>query len=230
MAFGAHPDDVECAAGGVLLKHIALGKSVGIVDLTLGELGSFGNAETRKMESLKASEILGVTYREMLGLQDGSIENTEEARMNVIQVIRKCRPEIVLCNALHDKHPDHANAAKLIHDACFLSGLKMKETFFEQTLQEPWRPSNVYHYIQDYFLQPDFVIDISIYIDKKMEAIEAYRSQFVLPNDHNPNASIAFLDHIKNMNSVYGRPINANYAEGFNVSKYLGVTDFYQLS
>lgn len=229
LAFGAHPDDVECAAAGVLLKHIAMGKSVAIVDLTAGEMGSFGNVETRKYEAKSASEILGLKNREMLGLPDSGIENNEAARMLVIELIRKYQPDIVLCNALHDRHPDHANAAKLVADACFLSGLKKKETFFNEALQEPWRPAFMYHYIQDNFLQPDFVIDISQQMDKKMECIKAFRSQFVDPNDHNPNSVLAFLDQIKNMNSIYGRPLNVKYAEGFNVSRYLGVADFYQL-
>ncbi len=205
LAFGAHPDDVECAAAGVLLKHIAMGKSVAIVDLTAGEKGSFGNVETRKYEAKSASEILGLKNREMLGLPDSGIENNEAARMLVIELIRKYQPDIVLCNALHDRHPDHANAAKLVADACFLSGLKKKETFFNEALQEPWRPAFMYHYIQDNFLQPDFVIDISQQMDKKMECIKAFRSQFVDPNDHNPNSVLAFLDQIKNMNSIYGR-------------------------
>ncbi len=229
LAFGAHPDDVECAAAGVLIKHIAMGKSVAIIDLTAGEMGSFGNVETRENEAKVASEILGVKSREMLGLQDGGIENNEAARMRVIEVLRKYQPDIVLCNALHDRHPDHANAAKLVADACFLSGLKKKETFFDGELQRPWRPAFIYHYIQDYFLQPDFVIDITQQMDKKMESIKAYKSQFVDANDHNPNSVLAFLDQIKNMNSIYGRPLNVKYAEGFNVSRYLGVADFYQL-
>lgn len=229
LAFGAHPDDVECAAAGVLLKHIAMGKSVAIIDLTAGEMGSFGNVETRKNEAKIASEILGLKSREMLGLPDAGIENNEAARMLVIELIRKYQPDIVLCNALHDRHPDHANAAKLIADACFLSGLKKKETFFDEELQGPWRPPFIYHYIQDYFLQPDFVIDITQQMDKKMESIKAYKSQFVDPNDHNPNSILAFLDQIKNMNSIYGRPLNVKYAEGFNVSRYMGVADFYQL-
>ena len=161
LAFGAHPDDVECAASGVLLKHITLGKTVVIVDMTAGEMGTFGTPETRKIEADNASKILGIQNREQLGLPDGAVENNEASRLLVIRAIRKYQPEIVLANAIHDRHPDHANAAKLVADASFLSGLKRKETFYNETIQEPWRPKAVYHYIQDYFIKPDFVIDIS---------------------------------------------------------------------
>jgi N-acetylglucosamine malate deacetylase 1 len=229
LAFGAHPDDVECAAAGVLLKHLAMGKSVAIIDLTAGEMGSFGNVETRKNEATISSKILGIKSREMLGLPDGGIENNEAARLLVIQAIRKYQPHIVLCNALHDRHPDHANAAKLVADACFISGLKKKETYHEGKLQVKWRPECIYHYIQDYFLHPDFVIDITQYMDKKMEGIKAFKSQFVDPTDNNPGSILALIDQIKYMNSIYGRPLNVKYAEGFNVSRYLGVADFYQL-
>ena len=229
VAFGAHPDDVECAAAGVLLKHIALGKSVAIVDMTAGEMGSYGTPESRQAEAGKASRILGVAHREQMHLPDGGIENNEVNRLQVIEIIRKYQPDIVLANAILDRHPDHANAAKLVADACFLAGLKKKETYFEGVSQAAWRPQAVYHYIQDYYIEPDFVIDITAYMDKKMEAILAYESQFVLPQDANPNAIIALLNQIKSMNSIYGRPINVAFAEGFTVNRYIGVQDFYQL-
>ena len=230
LAFGAHPDDVECAASGVLLKHISLGKTVAIVDLTAGEMGTFGTPETRRQESLEASRILGIQHREQLGLPDGAIENNEVSRLLVIQAIRKYQPEIVLANAINDRHPDHAIAAKLIADTVFLSGLKKKETFMNEKLQETWRPKVVYHYIQDYFIKPDFVIDISLEIDKKIEAIKAFKSQFVTPKVNEPNSILGLLDQIKSTNSIYGRPINATYAEGFTVNKYIGVHDFFKLS
>ncbi|WP_033959080.1 bacillithiol biosynthesis deacetylase BshB1 [Psychroserpens jangbogonensis] len=229
LAFGAHPDDVECAAAGVLLKHIALGKTVAIVDMTAGEMGTFGTPETRKKESDDASKILEIQYREQLGLADGSIENNEASRLLVIKAIRKYQPEIVLANAIYDRHPDHANAAKLVADSSFLSGLKKKETFLNGEAQGPWRPKTVYHYIQDYFIDPDFVIDISTEMDKKIEAIKAFQSQFVKPKKNEPNSILGLLDQVKSINSIYGRPINAKYAEGFTVSRYLGVQDFFQL-
>ncbi len=229
LAFGAHPDDVECAAAGVLLKHIALGKSVAIIDMTAGEMGSYGTPESRKAEASSAAKILGIAHREQMNLPDGGIENNEANRMQVIEIIRKYQPDIVLANAVLDKHPDHAQSARLVADACFLAGLKKKETYFEGVLQAAWRPQAVYHYIQDYYIEPDFVIDITDYMDKKMEAILAYESQFVTPKDKTPNSIIGLLAQIKNMNSIYGRPINASFAEGFTVQRYIGVHDFYQL-
>lgn len=229
LAFGAHPDDVECAAAGVLLKHIALGRTVAIVDLTAGEMGSYGNVELRKNESEAAAKILGVEYREQLNLPDGGIENNEATRLLAITLIRKYQPDIILANAVHDRHPDHANAAKLVADAAFLSGLKKKETVFDGHQQEPWRPHALYHYIQDYFIEPDFVIDITEQMEQKMEAILAFKSQFVHPKDNSASSILALLNQIKSMNSIYGRPINAAYAEGFTANRYIGVHDLFQL-
>lgn len=230
LAFGAHPDDVECAASGVLLKHISFGKTVAIVDLTAGEMGTFGTPDTRRQESFEASKILGIQHREQLSLPDGAIENNEVNRLLVIQAIRKYQPEIVLANAINDRHPDHAIAAKLVADAAFLSGLKKKETFKSKKLQETWSPKVVYHYIQDYFIEPDFVIDISLEMDKKIEVIKAFKSQFVTPKENEPSSILGLLNQIKSTNSIYGRPINGTYAEGFTVNKYIGVHDFFQLS
>tara|TARA_R110002167_G_scaffold122676_6_gene301273 strand:+ start:1525 stop:2241 length:717 start_codon:yes stop_codon:yes gene_type:complete len=229
LAFGAHPDDVECAISGTLLKHIAMGKKVAIVDLTAGELGSYGTPEIRLFESNQASQILGISYREQLGLKDGSIFNNETNRLLVIKAIRKFQPDIVLANALKDNHPNHADAAKLVADAAFLSGLKKIKTVENGKLQEKWRPKMVYHYIQDQFIEPDFVVDITEHMDNKMESIRAYASQFIDPKTDSPNSIIGLLDQIISMNSIYGRPINSKYAEGFNVSRYLGVESFYNL-
>lgn len=229
LTFGAHPDDVECAAAGVLLKHIAQGKTVTIVDLTAGEMGSYGSVEHRNKEAEAASKILGVQYREQLNLPDGGIENNETNRLLVIQVIRKYQPQIIICNAIHDRHPDHANAAKLVVDASFLAGLKKKETFLDGEPQQPWRPQAVYHYIQDYFIEPDFVVDITKQMDQKMEAILSFKSQFVHPEDKSANSILGLLNQIKSMNSIYGRPINAVYAEGFTTNRYIGVSDLFQL-
>ncbi len=229
LAFGAHPDDVECAAAGVLLKHIAMGKSVAIVDLSAGEMGSYGTVEERRNEAATATKILGVSYREQLGLPDGGIENNEPGRLKVVEAIRKYQPEIVLCNAIHDRHPDHANAAKLVADACFLSGLKMKKTFDNGAKQKEWRPRAVYHYIQDYFIEPGFVLDITEQMDQKLEAILAFRSQFVHPKQEGASSIVGLINQVKSMNSIYGRPINAVYAEGFTVNRYIGVDNFFQL-
>lgn len=229
LAFGAHPDDVECAAAGVLIKHIEMGKTAAIVDLTAGEMGSFGSPEMRKSEAEIASKILGIQFREQLDLPDAGIENNEESRIKIIQMIRKYQPDIVLCNAIHDRHPDHAHAAKLVADASFLSGLKMKKTYDKGTEQKAWRPKAVYHYIQDYFVEPDFVIDISAQMELKLNAIRAFESQFVTPKTDEPNAISGLIHQIKSTNSIFGRPINALYAEGFTVSRYLGVDHFYNL-
>ncbi len=229
LAFAAHPDDVECAAAGVLLKHIAMGRTVAIVDLTAGEMGSYGTVEERKNEAAAAATMMGIKQREQLNLPDGGIENNEANRILIIEMIRKYRPSVVLANAIHDRHPDHANAAKLVADAAFLSGLKNKKTIYNNIEQEGWRPQAVYHYIQDYFIKPDFVIDVTKEMDKKMEVILSFKSQFVEPEDAQPNSITGLLEQIKNMNSIYGRPVNANYAEGFTINRYIGVADFYQL-
>ena len=229
LAFGAHPDDVECAAGGVLIKHTAMGKTVVIVDLTAGEMGSHGTVEQRKQEAAAAALLMGVKQREQLNLPDGGIENNEANRMLLVKMIRRYRPAIVLANAVHDRHPDHANAAKLVSDAAFLAGLKKKTTVDHGMEQEAWRPEAVYHYIQDYFIEPGFVIDIAGQMDKKLEAILTFKSQFVEPKDKQPNSILGLIDQVKSMNSIYGRPVNAAYAEGFTTGRYIGVSDFYQL-
>ena len=229
LAFGAHPDDVECAAAGVLLKHISLGKKVAIIDMTQGEMGTYGTKEIRHQETLKASEILGISFREQLYMSDGGLENTEENKLKVIRMIRKYQPEIILSNAVEDRHPDHAMAAKIVNDASFVSGLIKKETTYNDVLQEPWRPKVVYNYIQDYFIPPNFVIDISKEMGTKMEVIKAFSSQFVTPKTNEPSGIMGLLDQIKSTNSILGRQINAKYAEGFTVNRYIGVQNFFNL-
>ena len=229
LAFGAHPDDVECAISGTLLKHIALGKTVAIIDLTAGEMGIYGTPEKRKNEAKDAALILGISFREQLGFKDGAIENNEVNRLKIIASIRKYQPEIILSNAIEDRHPDHENTAKLINDANFFSGLQKIETFNKDTKQQRWRSEFVYNYIQDYFIKPDFVIDITEYMDIKVESILAYRSQFKNPQNLNPNSITGLLDQIKSTNTIFGRQINVKYAEGFTANKYMGVTDLFQL-
>jgi bacillithiol biosynthesis deacetylase BshB1 len=232
LAIGVHPDDVELSASGTILKHIALGKTVGMLDLTLGELGTRGSATLRTQEATHAANILGVSVREQLTMADGFFENNEAHQKLFIQTIRKYQPEIVLCNAVSDRHPDHGRAAKLVSDACFYSGLVKIETKENTIIQKPWRPKAVYHYIQDNFLEPDFVIDITAYMDKKMESIMAYSSQFFDPNSKEPATPISsanFMESVKAKSSVFGRAINCDYAEGFTVNRYIGVENLFDL-
>ena len=229
LAFGAHPDDIECAASGVIINTVKQGGKVVLVDLTKGEMGSHGTVEQRTEEAEKAATILGVKTREQLNLQDGKIINNLNNREGVIEIIRYYRPKIVLANAFTDRHPDHREAARLVSDACFLSGLKMNQTKYHGKTQEPWRPTAVYHYIQDYFIQPGFVVDISKHFADKMKAIKAYRSQFVTADDNNPNGILALLRQIEATNQVFGRAINVMYAEGFVSDRYIGVKDITSL-
>ncbi len=191
LVFGSHPDDAELGAGGTMAKEVARGKKVGIVDLTRGELGTRGSAEIRHKEALAAADILGVSVRENLGFADAFFVNDREHQMAVIRVLRKYRPEIVLCNAVEDRHIDHGKGAKLVSDACFLSGLTRIETDLSEVVQEAWRPKQVYHYIQWRNLSPDFVVDVSGFINKKTEAILAYSSQFFDPNSKEPETPIS---------------------------------------
>ncbi|WP_395061706.1 bacillithiol biosynthesis deacetylase BshB1 [Flavobacterium sp.] len=226
LAFGAHPDDVELGCGGTIAKEISLGKKVGIVDLTRGELGTRGSVEIRNSESEIASQILGVSVRENLDMRDGFFINDEEHQMKIIQMIRKFQPEIVLCNAIADRHIDHGKGSKLVSDACFLSGLRMIETSLNGEKQEVWRPKVVYHYIQWKNIEPDFVVDISQFIDVKMESILAYSSQFYDPNSKEPESPISsknFLDSVKYRAQDFGRIVGTSYAEGFTVERYLAV-------
>ena len=227
LAFGAHPDDVELGCAGTLAKEVSLGKSVGIIDLTQGELGTRGSAEIRFQEATNAAQILGVRVRENLKMRDGFFVNDETHQLQVIKMIRKYRPEIVLCNAIDDRHIDHAKGSKLISDSCFLAGLQKVETMLEGNIQAAWRPKLVYHYIQWKSIEPDFVVDITGFMDKKMEAIMAYDSQFYNPNTNEPVTPIAtknFLESIKYRSQDLGRLIGTDFAEGFTVERYLAVS------
>lgn len=232
LAIGVHPDDVELSASGTILKHIALGKTVGLLDLTKGELGTRGSANLRTEEANEAAKILGVSVREQLDMPDGFFENNEMYQKQIIQIIRKYQPEIVLCNAISDRHPDHGRSAKLVADACFYSGLSKIETRDQNLIQTVWRPKAVYHYIQDHFIEPDFVVDISAHMDKKLESILAYSSQFFNPNSKEPETPISsqhFIDSVKSKNIILGRSINCTYAEGFTVNRYIGVENLFDL-
>jgi len=229
LAFAAHPDDIELSAAGTLMKHIAEGKTVGIVDLTQGELGSRGTIETRYEEADAASKIMGISVRVNLKMADGFFNDSEENKRLVIEQIRRFQPKVVLANAIEDRHPDHGRAAKLVSEACFLAGLRKIETSWEGEPQIAHRPKAVYHYIQDHYLKADFCVDISDFVDRKIEAIKAYKTQFYDPNSKEPMTPISgeeFFDFIKGRMMQYGRPIGAKYAEGFTVERELGVNSF----
>lgn len=230
LAFGVHPDDVELGCGGTILAALAEGKKVGIVDLTRGELGTRGTAETRDAEAAEAARILGVQHRENLRMADGFFQNDEAHQRKVIQVIRRFTPNIILINAPEDRHPDHGRSAKLVADAAFLSGLRKIETIDSDGLsQAAWRPSYVFHYIQDRFIQPSFVVDISAHIEKKMEAVQAYGTQFHNTNLNEPQTYISspqFLDTVRARAMMLGKRIGVNYAEGYITEKIIGVSSF----
>lgn len=226
LAFGAHPDDVELGCGGTLAKEITLGKKVGIIDLTRGELGTRGSASLRDKEACNAKEILGVSIRENLAFADGFFINDKKHQLEIIKVLRKYQPDIVLCNAIDDRHIDHPKGSKLVSDACFLSGLLKISTNFEGKEQEKWRPKHVYHYIQWKNIEPDFVVDISGYIDIKVNAVMAYSSQFYDPKSkelETPITSKNFIDSIVYRAQDLGRLIGVETAEGFTVERYAAV-------
>ena len=236
LAFAAHPDDVELACSGTLLKHIEMGKTVGLIDLTKGELGTRGTAATRKKEAADAAKMMGAKVRENLDMGDGFFEIKKENTLKIIKAIRKYQPEIVLANALNDRHPDHGRAAKLVAEACFYAGLQKIETKDGRKKQEKWRPKAVYHYIQDRNLTADFVVDITEHIDKKMEIILAFKSQFYIPEAkeyakelQTPISGKQFLDFLRAKAATYGRPAGLDYAEGFNVSRMMGVKNLFDL-
>lgn len=232
LAFGAHPDDVELGCSGTLAKEISLGKKVGIVDLTRGELGTRGSAEIRDTEAAKAAAILGVAVRENLRFRDGFFTNDEKHQMEIIKMIRKYQPEIVLCNAITDRHIDHGKGSKLVSDACFLSGLSKIETELDGQVQTHWRPKVVYHYIQWQNIEPDFVVDISGFMDKKMESVLAYSTQFYDPSSNEPVTPITsknFLDSIQYRAQDLGRLVGVDFAEGFTTERYLAVSSLENL-
>jgi len=228
LVFGAHPDDAELGAGGTIAKEVSRGKKVGIVDLTRGELGTRGSAELRDKEATKAAKILGISVRENLEFADGFFVNDREHQLEVIKMIRKYRPEIVLCNAVDDRHIDHPKGSKLVSDACFLSGLVKIDTQMDGDgeWQEPWRPKLVYHFIQWKNLEPDFVVDVSGFIEKKTEAIMAYSSQFYDPKSKEPETPISsknFTDSVNYRARDLGRLVGVEHAEGFTVERFVAV-------
>jgi len=229
LAFGVHPDDVELGCSGTIMAALAEGKKVGVVDLTRGELGTRGTAETRKQEAAAAAAVMGIHLRENLGMADGFFQNDEKHQRMVIEVIRKYRPEIILANAPEDRHPDHGRSAKLVSDAAFLAGLRKIETTVNGELQDAWRPTYVFHYIQDRFIQPSFVVDITAYMDKKIESVLAYTTQFNSTGGNEPQTYIStpqFLETVKARAMMLGKRIGVGYAEGYITEKIIGINSF----
>lgn len=232
LAIGAHPDDVELGCGATLAKEVHNGKKIGIIDLTRGELGTRGTAETRKAEAADGAKILGAAIRENMGFADGFFINDKSHQMELIKMIRKYQPEIVLCNAINDRHIDHGKGSQLVSDSCFLSGLMKIETTMDDQLQEKWRPKFVYHFIQWKHIEPDIVVDVTGFIDKKMAAVAAYKTQFFDPEGKGPQTPISsknFTDSIEYRARDLGRLIGTDHAEGFTVERYVAVKSLFDL-
>ncbi len=237
LIIAAHPDDAEISCGGTIAKHIALGKKVGVVDLTRGELGTRGSAEIREQEATASAKVLGLSARENLGLRDGFFQNSEADQLKVVTAIRKYQPEIILTNAVHDRHPDHGRASDLVYQSAFLSGLVKVETSLDGNpdsykKQMPWRPKAVYHFIQSLYINPDFVIDVSEFWEKKMESLRAYKSQFYDPKSSEPETFISnpgFMKLIEARSHELGYTIGVKYGEGFTVRRHIGVENLFHL-
>ena len=233
LVLPVHPDDAELGCAGTILKHVAAGKKVGLVDLTRGELGTRGSAEIRDREAARSAEILGLAVRENIGLPDGFFQNTQAHQLKVIESIRKYRPDIIITNAYHDRHPDHGRASELVEASCFLAGLRKIETFADGVLQDEWRPRLVLHFIQDNYIKPDIVIDVTAHWDKKIESIMAFESQFYNPEwQDEPQTYISspeFIEVIEARAREFGKSIGVKYAEGFTSRKILGVDSLFEL-
>lgn len=232
LAFAAHPDDVEICAAGTIIKHVSKGKKAGIIDLTRGELGTRGNAELRAEEARAAAEIIGLSVRENLAMSDGFLNSDRDSLLQLVRKIRRYRPEIILANAIRDRHPDHGKAAAMVSEAVFLAGLLKVETIEEDSVQQRWKTKAVYHYIQDRYIKPDLLVDISDFIEKKMESIMAYKSQFYVPGSEEPETPIsseAFLKSMKERPAEWGRSIGVAYAEAFTSERSIGVADLFDL-
>ncbi len=232
LVFAVHPDDAELGCSGTILKHIAAGYKVGIVDLTRGELGTRGTAETRDSESVESTKILGLHARENLEMRDGFFKNDEEHQLRIIQMIRKYRPEIVLSNALHDRHPDHGRASDLVYDALFLAGLPKIRTNMDGAEQQAFRPRLLLNYIQDRYIQPDIIVDVTEFWDKKLECIRAFKTQFYSSESDEPETYISspdFLKAIEARSRELGKSIGAIHGEGFTSKKLLGIDNLLDL-
>lgn len=226
LVLAAHPDDAELGCGGTILKHVSQGHKVGVVDFTRGELGTRGTVASRDREAADSASILGISARDNLNLADGFFENDKKHQLAVIQAIRRYRPEVVLANAVYDRHSDHGRAAQLGHDACFLSGLEKIETLDGGKHQHPWRPKAVYHYIQSQLLQPDIIVDVTDHWERKMDAIRAFKSQFYDPSSKEPETYVSspnFLRMVEARAIEFGHAIGAKYGEGYTVTRHIGV-------
>ncbi len=232
LAIGVHPDDVELACSGTLLRHIALGYRVGILDLTQGELGTRGSAELRLQEAADAAQLLGVAFRHNLKMADGFFRNDQAHQLQLIEAIRRYSPKIIICNAVSDRHPDHGRASQLVSEAAFYAGLRKIETTYQNEAQVCWRPQAIYHCIQDRWTKPDLVVDITPYAEQKIKAIMAFKSQFYSPDSKEPVTPISspeFMEYVKGRMSEMGRLIGAHYGEGFTVERPAGVNDLFAL-
>lgn len=232
LVIAAHPDDAELGCSGTIAAHVAKGYKVGVVDLTQGEMGTRGTPEKRIQEANEAAKILGLSARENLGFEDVFFKDDKAHQHELVKVIRKYQPDLVLANAISDRHPDHGKGASLATHACFMSGLRKIETSFNGVAQEPWRPKFVYHYIQNNYIQPDFIFDISEYWDTKVASIMAFKSQFYDPASQEPASFISspeFLPFIESRAREFGHRILAKYGEGFTVERFIGVTDLFEL-
>lgn len=232
LVFAAHPDDAELSCGGTILSLVASGKKVGIVDLTRGEMGTRGSAEIRDEESAASAKILGLSVRENLGFSDVFFTNDRQHQIEVVKAIRRFQPEIILCNAVKDRHPDHGKASSLVEEANFLAGLKKVETDISGQIQDIWRANNLYHYIQTDWIQPDFVVDVSDFWQKRMEAVRAFKSQFFDPDGEQPNTLISspqFIEMLEARAIELGLSIRVKYGEGFTVDRNVGVSDLFSL-
>lgn len=232
LAIAAHPDDVELSCAGTLMVHAAQGMKVGVVDLTRGELGTRGTPELRDLEAQAAAKVMGLEVRENLGLADGFFRNERTEQLAIITAIRKYQPDIVLANAIDDRHPDHGRAAKLIADSCFMAGLRKIETSLNGELQAAWRPKQVFHFLQDRYHEPDFVVDITPVLERKLEAIRCFSSQFLAAKDHEPQTYISgtgFFDSVLYRSKMLGKMVGVEYAEGYTSAKKIGIRNFADL-
>lgn len=232
LAFAAHPDDVEMSCGATIAKYTSQGRQVGIVDFTMGQMGTRGTPELRLEEAAKAAEVLKLAVRENLGFEDIYFQNDIEHQTRVVEMIRKYQPEIIIANAPKDRHPDHGKAAEVVKSAIFLSGLKKLETEVDGMAQTPWRPRSLYHYIQSNMLKPDFVEDVSEFWEQRNESIRAFASQFHDPNSSEPETFISspeFMLMLDARGKMLGQSIGAKFGEGFVVNRNLGVSDMFSL-
>jgi len=232
LVLSAHPDDAELGCGGTILKHVSMGHKVGVVDLTRGELGTRGTPETREKEATDSARILGLAVRENLGLPDGFFVNEREHQLEVVKAIRKYQPDIILANARYDRHPDHGRGSELAFEASFLSGLAKVKTAVDGKEQQSWRPKVLYHYIQSLLIVPDFVVDVTDFWEKKMDAIRAFRTQFYDPNSKEPDTFIsspAFMKLLDSRGNEFGHAIGVKYGEGYTVRRFIGVNSLTDL-